>query len=111
MSVTSPFKSEFKTISPFVLNFKSFVGSKVKSTAPLKVTVLVVSTSIEPAVTVPVKVAPPSNLIFPSPISVLPETAFAPLKIRFALYEEGPVESKLYVELEEMFTIFDIGAV
>ena len=56
-----------------------------KSTAELKVIVSVVSTSIEPDSTVPVKVVVPFNLIFPASISVYPEIVFEPVNIKFAV--------------------------
>ena len=48
--------------------------------------VLVVSTEIEPAFTVPSKVTLPSSLIFPLSIFVVPETVFEPLNTIFATY-------------------------
>ena len=95
--VIFPIKSEFKITFPVVLKLRVLVPAD-KSTDELKVTAVVVFTSTEPALTAPVKVALPFNLIFPSPISVVPETALFPWKIKLALYTvDDGVGTKFFV--------------
>ena len=83
--VIFPVKFEFKIIFPSTINFNSSVVPGDKFTVSLKVTVLVVFTFTEPAVTGPVNVTPPFNWIFPFSISVYPETVFEPVKTKFAI--------------------------
>ncbi len=83
--VIFPEKFEFKRISPSWIKFKVPLPDD-KDTLPPKITSSVVSISIEPAVTAPLKSTLPFSFIFPSSMFVEPETVFEPLKIKLAVY-------------------------
>ena len=71
--VTLPINPPYNETFPSTKNFIESVVPADKSTLALNITLLVVLTSIEPAFTIPPKeVALRFNLIFPSPILVVP---------------------------------------